>query len=34
MVKSKELTEGSFDFIQKPFQSKDLLAKVREILDR
>jgi len=34
IIKPKELTEGSFNFIQKPFLSKDLLAKVREILDR
>jgi len=33
IIKSNELTEGSFNFIQKPFLSKDLLAKVREILD-
>ena len=34
IVTNKELIEGGFDFIRKPFQSKDLLAKVREILDR
>ncbi|MBW6521787.1 MAG: PAS domain S-box protein [Desulfoarculaceae bacterium] len=34
IIMNKELTEGVFDFIQKPFQSKDLLAKVREVLDR
>lgn len=34
IVANKELTEAGFDFIQKPFQSKDLLAKVREVLDR
>ncbi len=34
LVTTKELTEAGFDFIQKPFPSKDLLAKVREILDR
>jgi PAS domain S-box-containing protein len=34
IIKSEELTEGGFNFIQKPFQSKDLLAKVREILDK
>jgi CheY-like chemotaxis protein len=33
IIKSKELIEDGFNFIQKPFQSKDLLAKVREILD-
>ncbi|MDZ7667761.1 MAG: PAS domain S-box protein [Desulfotignum sp.] len=30
----KELRESDFDFIHKPFRSKDLLIKVREILDR
>lgn len=34
IIKSQELAEGGFNFIQKPFKSKDLLAKVREILDR
>ena len=34
LITTRELTEGSFDFIQKPFKSKNLLAKVREILDR
>lgn len=34
IIKTNELTEGSFNFIQKPFLSKDLLAMVREILDR
>lgn len=34
IITNKELTEAGFDFIQKPFQSKDLLAKVREVLDR
>ena len=34
IITNKELIEGGFDFIHKPFQSKDLLAKVREILDR
>lgn len=34
LITTRELTEGGFDFIQKPFQSKDFLAKVREILDR
>lgn len=33
IIKPQELTEGGFNFIQKPFQSKDLLAQVREILD-
>ena len=34
IITNIELTEGGLDFIQKPFQSKDLLAKVREVLDR
>ncbi|MDA3971832.1 MAG: PAS domain S-box protein [Desulfobulbaceae bacterium] len=34
IVTNKDLLEAGFDFIQKPFQSKDLLAKVREVLDR
>ncbi len=34
IVTNKELLEAGFDFIQKPFQSKDLLTKVREVLDR
>jgi PAS domain S-box-containing protein len=34
MIKTKELAADGFDFIHKPFQSKDLLIKVREILDR
>jgi len=34
IIKTKELTESDFDFIHKPFQQKDLLIKVREILDR
>jgi CheY-like chemotaxis protein/two-component sensor histidine kinase len=34
IVTNKELVEAGFDFIQKPFPSKDLLAKVREVLDR
>ncbi|HEX2964349.1 MAG TPA: response regulator, partial [Syntrophorhabdaceae bacterium] len=33
-VKSNEVLEGDFDFIRKPFLPKDLLMKVREILDR
>ena len=34
MIKGKELTEAGTDFIHKPFTPKDLLIKVREILDR
>jgi PAS domain S-box-containing protein len=34
IVTHKELMEAGFDFIQKPFPSKDLLTKVREVLDR
>lgn len=33
IVKTKELTETDFNFIHKPFVPKDLLIKVREILD-
>jgi PAS domain S-box-containing protein len=34
IIKSNELTAAAFDFIQKPFQSRDLLIQVRMILDR
>ena len=34
VVKARELSEAGVDFISKPFQPKDLLKKVREILDR
>ena len=34
IIKTKELTEAGFDFIHKPFRPKDLLIKVREVLDR
>jgi PAS domain S-box-containing protein len=34
IIKTKELAEADFDFLHKPFQSKDLLIKVRGILDR
>ena len=34
IIKGKELKEAGSDFIQKPFTPKDLLIKVREILDR
>ena len=33
IVKNDELTAAGFDFIHKPFHSRDLLMKVREILD-
>ncbi|MFO8090510.1 MAG: response regulator, partial [Desulfatiglandaceae bacterium] len=34
IFKTDELTAAGFDFIHKPFQSKTLLLKIREILDR
>ncbi|MDD2336704.1 MAG: ATP-binding protein [Geobacteraceae bacterium] len=34
IIKSKESTATDFDFIHKPYLPKDLLIKVREILDR
>lgn len=34
VIKTQELTESGFDFIHKPYQPRDLLIKVREILDR
>ncbi len=34
IVKTDELTAAGFDFIHKPFHSRDLLIQVREILDR
>ena len=34
IIKSKEMTEPGFNFIQKPFMPQDLLIKVREVLDR
>jgi len=34
IIKGKELAEAGSDFIHKPFTPKDLLIKVREILDR
>ena len=34
IIKTKELTEAGFDFIQKPFPPQDLLIKMREVLDR
>jgi CheY-like chemotaxis protein len=34
IIKTRELTEAGFDFIQKPVLPRDLLSKVREILDR
>ena len=34
IINTKELKEFGFEFIHKPFQSNDLLTKVREILDR
>jgi PAS domain S-box-containing protein len=34
IIKTKEWIESGFDFIHKPSQPRDLLKKVREILDR
>jgi PAS domain S-box-containing protein len=34
ILRPRELTDAGFDFIQKPFHPKDLLIKVREVLDR
>jgi CheY-like chemotaxis protein len=34
IIKTNELAEAGFDFIQKPFLPRNLLIKVREILDR
>jgi PAS domain S-box-containing protein len=34
IIKTKELTDADIDFIHKPFQPKELLIKMREILDR
>jgi CheY-like chemotaxis protein len=34
IIKTKELMETDFDFIHKPFLPKELLMKVREVLDR
>ena len=34
IIKGKELVESGSDFIHKPFTPKDLLIKVREMLDR
>jgi FixJ family two-component response regulator len=34
IVTNKEMLEDGFGFIQKPYQSKSLLLKVREVLDK
>ena len=34
IIKTKEFVEADFDFIRKPFQPKDLLIKLREVLDK
>jgi DNA-binding response OmpR family regulator len=34
IVKTKTLAETGFDFIHKPYQPRELLKKVREVLDR
>jgi PAS domain S-box-containing protein len=33
-ISNKKLKEGGFEFIQKPYPSKSLLSKVREVLDK
>lgn len=33
-IKTREITAAGFDFIHKPVLPRDLLQKVREILDR
>ena len=34
IIMTKELAESGFDFILKPVLPRDLLKKVREVLDR
>jgi hypothetical protein len=34
VIKTADLTEAEFNFMHKPFIPKDLLIKVREVLDR
>ena len=34
IINTNELTEAGFDFIQKPFHPRNLLIKMREVLDR
>jgi DNA-binding response OmpR family regulator len=34
IINTRELTEAGFDFILKPVVPRDLLKKVREVLDR
>ena len=34
VIMTKELTEGGYDFILKPVRPRDLLKKVREVLDK
>jgi FixJ family two-component response regulator len=34
IISNKELQEEDCNFIQKPYQSRSLLSKVREVLDK
>jgi len=34
LITSQKITAADFDFIRKPYQSKELLVKVREVLDK
>ncbi|MBU1240256.1 hypothetical protein KKF84_09790 [Myxococcota bacterium] len=34
IITNRELKEGAFNFIPKPYPSKSLLLKVREVLDK
>jgi CheY-like chemotaxis protein len=34
IIKTREFAEAGFDFLLKPIASKDLLRKVREVLDK
>lgn len=34
IIKATELTAAGFDLIRKPYQSRELVLKVREVLDK